>query len=145
MRENKSYKEQTADAITSLGKEVFTTLDLGQAFPERKMNSISATLCALVSDGIIYRTGKRVRGNSPKSTVVQYTTSIANSAEASKVTEQRGYSNAERSNINGDREKLEDKIRLLSDQVTRLNYENRRLKKIISQLPREYLVNLVLS
>ena len=136
-----THQEKLISAIGELDKEIFTTKDLLSTFPESNASNISASICNLVSSGLIWRVGRKKIG---KSSFMFYTSDRT-----------KANPELEQSDRTVDRGKENDS-RFYKDQIADLQLENKKLLKkiaavektletVISKLSREDLISLLYS
>jgi hypothetical protein len=141
-----TWKERTVQAIESLDKDTFIVPDIKPYFPERGDNNISATLCALVSEGYIYRTGKRAH-LSKKQHYVEYTTSKALSLSGGDSTAMRGWDPRDIEKVTTKKllSEHEKQIECLKKKLIAQRKENKKLRDIIALIDPNQLLNIVLN
>ena len=144
-----NYQDKTFDVIAALQKDVFTMADIRPHFPERPDNNISATLCALAANDLIYRTGKRITLNQGKKKghYVEYTTNKALAAAGGDATAMRGWDPKDIRSVSQDDEikRLTNNIKCLTDKLNKARAENKKLRHVLSLIDPVKLVDLMLE
>jgi hypothetical protein len=134
-----SKRETVIGTIAELDQDTFWGNDLLELFPDNMTRSgVSAIVCTLVKEGLLFRTGNRRPGKNFNGTAVEYTRCASMAWDADR-TASRGHAPAVQTNQKdlqkyGDISRLTSKVNKLTERNSALSAENSALSAENSDL-----------